>query len=337
MKILTNMILSILMSIFPFYLSLSQVNQTSETPNDLIITPGEVTITQIEYDGLTRDYRYYIPNNFDIEKKHPLILVLHGYNQPIETMVMTFEPAHPNADADGTVIVYPVSTGSMETMNLAWNTIYGNLGQTDQVDDIGYLTFLIDLFIEKLNCDPDRVYITGTSMGGAMTYTLSCYIPDKLAAVAPVIMQTGINLIEQFQDAKPLPIMIITGSADPLVPQSGLSGSQFAVASMVDNIHYWKNRNGITATAVVSDLPNPCTEVTDSVETPSRIQKYVWESAEGNEIIWLNVINGGHWLPIYVDGNPIDPSAFGINMGTWNCDFNGAAAIYEFLLSHKRQ
>lgn len=154
-----------------------------------------------------------------------------------------------------------------------------------------------------------------------------------------MIMQTGIKLIEQFQDARPLPIMMVTGSADPPVPQSGYGNEQFGVASMVDNIHYWKNRNHITGTAIVSDLPNPCTEITDSVETPSWIQKYVWESAEGNEMIWLNVIkiNGGHWLPIYMDGNPIDPSTFGIHMGTWNCDFNGAVAIYEFLLSHKRQ
>ncbi|MCJ7813023.1 hypothetical protein MUP95_06885, partial [bacterium] len=102
MKIYSKMIVSCSILIFPFHLCSSQVNQTSKTENDPIIAPGEVTITQIEYDGLPRDYRYYVPNHFDIEKKHPLILVLHGYNQPIETMVMTFEPAHPNADSDGT-------------------------------------------------------------------------------------------------------------------------------------------------------------------------------------------------------------------------------------------
>jgi polyhydroxybutyrate depolymerase len=300
-------------------------------------TPGEVTLAQIEYDGLNRDYRYYVPRGFDLEKKHPLILVLHGYNQPIDTMVRGFAPTHPNADKDGTVIVYPAATGSMEQSNLAWNTTYGRLGSTDKVNDIGYLTFLIDLFLKKLNCDPDRVYVTGTSMGGAMTYTLSCYIPQKLAAIAPVIMQMGKPLVEKFPDAKPLPIMMITGTADPLVPPSGLSGDRFAVVPMVENIHYWKNRNHIKGTAVVSDLPDLCTEKTNGVDTPSSIKKYVWESAAGNEIIWLNVINGGHWLPAYFDGKAIDPSTFGINMGTWNCDYNGAVAIYKFLLSHKRQ
>ncbi len=188
-------------------------------------TPGEVTLAQITYGGRTRDYRYYVPRGFDMAKQHPLILVLHGYNQPIDSMVRTFAPAHSNADKDGTIIVYPVSTGSMEQNNLAWNTTYGRLGLTDDVNDIGYLTFLMDLFLRKLNGDPDQVYVTGTSMGGAMTYTLGCYIPERLAAIAPVIMQMGKPLVEKFPHAKPLPIMMITGTADPLVPASGLSGA----------------------------------------------------------------------------------------------------------------
>jgi hypothetical protein len=65
-------------------------------------------------------------------------------------------------------------------------------------------------------------YVTGTSMGGAMTCTLSCYIPEKIAAIAPVIMQMGIALIEEFKNVKPMPVMIINGSHEPLVPEWGL-------------------------------------------------------------------------------------------------------------------
>lgn len=59
-------------------------------------------------------------------------------------------------------------------------------------------------------------------------------------------------------------------------------------------------------------MPDRCTEKTDGVETPSSIKKYVWESADCNEIIWLTVLNGGPWLPAYFDGKVTDPTTFGM-------------------------
>lgn len=308
-------------------------NKVVSQAQDLNYTMGEITIAQVVFDGINRDFRYYVPKNFNKNKKHPLILVLHGYNQPIDTIISGYSSIHLKADSDGTVIIYPVATGSMEEKNLAWNTKYGSLGNAGKVDDIGYIAFLIDMFTEKMNCDPDRIYITGTSMGGAMTYALSCYIPEKIAAIAPVIMQMGTALIEEFKNAKPMPVMMINGSQDPLVPEWGLSGERFGVVPMVDNIHYWKNRNDISGTATVSDLPDTCEEITDKKPTPSKIRKYVWKGPDNNDIIWLHVINGGHWLPGYFDGKAIDPGTFELKMGTWNCDYDAAVAIYDFFIS----
>lgn len=295
-------------------------------------TEGEIAISQVEFDGIKREFRSYVPKNFSRDIKHPLILVLHGYNQPIDTIISGYSSMHFKADRDGTVIIYPVGTGSMEEKNLTWNTKYGSFGNAGKVDDIGYLSFLIDLFVGEMNCDPDRVYVTGTSMGGAMTYTLSCYIPEKIAAIAPVIMQMGTALIEDFKNAKPMPVMIINGSQDPLIPEWGLSGDRFGVVPMVDNIHYWKNRNKISVTARISDLPDICEEITDKMPTPSKIRKYMWKGPNNNDMIWLNVINGGHWLPGYFDGKAIDPGTFELKMGTWNCDYDAAAAIYDFFM-----
>lgn len=293
---------------------------------------GEITVARVEFDGIKREFRYYVPKNFSKDIKHPLILVLHGYNQPIDTIISGYSSMHLKADTDGTVIVYPVATGSMEEENLAWNTKYGSLGNAGKVNDISYLAFLIDSFTAKMNCDSDRVYVTGTSMGGAMTYALSCYIPEKISAIAPVIMQMGTALIEKFNNAKPMPVMIINGSQDPLVPEWGLSGERFGVVPMVDNIHYWKNRNKISTAAQVSNLPDLCEEITDKMPTPSKIRKYVWKGPNHNDMIWLNVINGGHWLPGYFDGKAIDPGTFELKMGTWNCDYDAAVAIYDFFM-----
>jgi hypothetical protein len=63
----------------------------------------------------------------------------------------------------------------------------------------------------------------------------------------------------------------------------------------------------------------------------------VWASPDGNEMIGLHVLNGGHWLPRYEEGRPKDPAIWGLKLGNWNCDYDGAVAIYKFLLSHKRK
>jgi len=311
---------------------------------------GKVTDTKIQYDNLPRRVLYYIPKNFTLKAKHPLIFIIHGFNQPIETIVSGYGTEQAKADADGTILVYPGSTGSFEKRSLAWNTRYGSYSKTtfpevDKVDDIGFFSYLIDLFVSELNCDPDRVYVTGMSLGGAMTYTLSCYIPEKLAAIAPVIMQMGTRLAKQCTPAKPLPVMIINGTADPLVPNAGNNQDPatewLPILSINDTISFWKIRNGITGSPTKTDLPNPVTEVFKGKETPSNIEKYVWSSPNGNEIIWLKVMNGGHWLPTYAGGKALDASNLGgfdgSYMGNYNCDYDASGGIYDFLLSHTRK
>jgi polyhydroxybutyrate depolymerase len=316
---------------------------------ELQYTAGRITDTEIEYDGLKRRYLYYIPNHFKPNAKHPIIFILHGFNQPVETIVSGYSAMQARADKDGTILIYPVATGSFEKKSLAWNTRYGSFAhtafpETEKVDDVGFISYLIDVFLDNLNGDPDRVYITGTSLGGAMTYALSCYIPERLAAIAPVIMQVSAKTVDQFQKAKPLPVMIITGTADPLVSAAGNNGSDKDMLSIVStdaNISYWKVRNGVSSEPIETVLDDKVTEVFKGVPAPSHIIKYNWKSTTGNDIIWLKVINGGHWLPTYADGKAMDASNLngfdGTYLGNLNCDYMASEGIYEFLLSHRRK
>lgn len=316
---------------------------------ELEYTVGQITDTEIEYDGLKRRYLYYIPKNFNSMVKHPLIFILHGFNQPVETIVSGYSAMQAKADADGTILIYPVATGSFEKNSLAWNTRFGTFAntafpETEGVDDVGYISHLIDVFLTNMNVDPDQVYVTGTSLGGAMTYALSCHIPERLAAIAPVIMQVSTKIVDEFQKAKPLPIMIITGTTDPLVSARGNNGTDKDMLSIVStdaNIAYWKVRNGISSDPEKTVLADRVTEVFKGVPTPSHIIKYSWKSAKGNDIVWLKVVNGGHWLPTYADGKALDASNLngfdGSYMGNLNCDYMASEGIYEFLLSHKKK
>jgi hypothetical protein len=92
---------------------------------------------------------------------------------------------------------------------------------TDNIDDVGYLSSLIDLFIRDFNGDPKRVYFSGSSNGGMMTYRLSCDIPEKIRAIAPFVSTISPGVAREFANAKPIPIIITSGTADSVIKWNG--------------------------------------------------------------------------------------------------------------------
>jgi polyhydroxybutyrate depolymerase len=322
---------------------------SGDTPDvKLDYVTGAMNQATVEHGGLTRRFLYYIPNGYDPDVPHPVIVGLHGFNHDVENLAnQTYGSMHPLADRDGTLLLFPESTGSLADETYSWNPLYaGDMPIYDglsRVDDVGYITALIDLFIGELNGDPDRVYVTGTSMGGAMTYALAAHVPGKLAAIAPVIMQVGRLHAARFQDAPPIPVMIITGTTDPLVDPAGMPDNPaIPNVSQSANVEYWKRRNGVSGPGIHTSLPSPVLERFNGEAVDSHIERFAWaaDGADRAEVVYIEVVNGGHWLPIATDA-ALDPSMDlgefdGTYLGVWNNDWDGAAAIYDWFMEHVR-
>ena len=314
-----------------------------------LFTEGKITgRMSIEHGGLTREFMMYAPNGFDPAQKHPIMMILHGFNQPIEYMHLSYTTMSDKADQDGTIIIYPKATGESRERNLAWNTtFYGNTQKElglENVDDVDYLSTLFDVLISELNGDSERLYVHGVSMGGAMTATLSCHLQDRLAAIAPMIMTMGWNLIDEFPNAKPIPIMTLTGTEDPVVSSEGTPEEMkkdmsvgLSVVSYERNIEYWKKRNGQSGDGEMTLIPDVNTEIFMGEEHNSYVEKYSWTDPSGTELYWFNVVNGGHWKPTLSE-EVFDPVNFnGMDLsrnGNCNQDFDAAGAIYDFFMSH---
>jgi polyhydroxybutyrate depolymerase len=174
-----------------------------------------------------------------------------------------------------------------------------------------------------------------------MTYLLSCRMPERLAAIAPALMQVSRAIVQDCSDATPLPLMIVTGTADFLVPETGTTG----IVSTADNIAFWKSRNKIHGDPKTAALADPVTEMFRGKPAPSHILRHIWAGSGDNEIIWLEVVNGGHVMPMFQDGKATDPATLPgpppsndmTFLGHVNEDYDAALGIYEFLLSHKRR
>jgi len=124
---------------------------------------------------------------------------------------------------------------------------------------VGYLSALIDLFILDFKANAKRVYFSGSSNGGMMTYRLSCDIPDKIRAIAPFISTISPNVAREFSQAKPIPIIITSGTADSIIKWNGGTIKVTrtpVILSGDENVAYWVARNGVRKKAKITNLPD---------------------------------------------------------------------------------
>ncbi|MGW0007140.1 alpha/beta hydrolase family esterase [Nocardia grenadensis] len=87
--------------------------------------------------------------------------------------------------------------------------------------DIGYLADLLTEVESTLCVDTRRIYATGLSMGGFTTSSLGCQVADRLAAIAPV---AGLTDFDWCTPARPVPVIDLHGTADPIVAYEGGTG-----------------------------------------------------------------------------------------------------------------
>lgn len=114
----------------------------------------------ITVDGLTRQYRVYVPPIYDGSPPAPLVLAFHMYTGSGRTMAWT---THLNriADREGFIVAYP------EGYKMSWADGSGQFAaDLAQVDDLVFVTTLIDALSERFAIDAGWVYATGFSNGG---------------------------------------------------------------------------------------------------------------------------------------------------------------------------
>ncbi len=281
--------------------------------------PGIHTDTD-KYGGLDRKYMYYIPQGYNEKVKLPVVFFLHGMGASAQIGVNVLGPQfHARAERDKAIVVYPDATSKH------WNDkLGGSYPLTDSVDDVAYITALIDLFIKDFKGDPSRIYVSGSSNGGMMTYRLSVDIPEKITAIAPFVSAISPQVAEQFAHAKPIPIIITSGTADTVIKWDGgrvnvtrtprlLSGDQ--------NVAYWVKRNGASSKPKIRVLPDVEPGDKSTVEVQQYNGKY--------DVVLYKIINGYHQHPTIRE--PGKPLVSGKNM-----DYNSFERVWDFMLSYKK-
>ena len=174
------------------------IYKTPEDPNTFV--------RSFTYDDLERTYRIHIPPSLPENASTSLLFVLHGGGGTGENMERTLTLGGFNklADKHKFIVVYP------DGIERHWNDgrIVNNTAHQKKIDDVGFLSALIDNLIEEFNGDPKRIFFTGISNGAMMSYRLAFDIPEQIAAIAPVAGAIPTDIIPENISGSPVLCMV---------------------------------------------------------------------------------------------------------------------------------
>jgi len=185
-------------------------------------------------NGLERTALVTVPDSVDLNVPVPLLLNFHGVIATSE-IIQSVTGMPEKAEAEGFITAAPQGIGR------SWNAgVCCGDAQAQNIDDVGFTRDLVAALKEEYRIDPDRIYATGFSNGGAMVFRLACEAADLFAALAPV---GGSMAVAPCRPARPLPLLIINAVQDPLVPY-GLATASF---------NLWRDYNDCSGEPVVSE------------------------------------------------------------------------------------
>ena len=283
---------------------------------------GAMTKLIIKSGGMARVCYVHRPKDFSNKKKYPLVLILHGGGG---NALQVAEHCKFNIIADkyGFIAAYP------QSINKHWNDgrkVPKHKEQDSKISDVAFIASAVEAIKTKFPVNSNRVYAVGISNGGFMCQRLAVEKADKFAAVASIA--ASLPLCWKNSSPGKISILLINGTADPLVPYNGgtvtirifgVKINRGKILSTDKTVNFWLKHNKINTLPVISDIE-------DKVSSDDcHAVRFDWrEPKSGRRVSLIKVINGGHtWpgthkkLPKRIVGNVCD-------------DFNATEVVWLF-------
>ena len=275
----------------------------------------------LTHDGIERTYQLHLPAA--TAAKLPLIVALHGIEQTIRQFKFWL-PLDPVADRDGFAVVYPVAVdGRWSYGRPIIDPMPSRSGRP--VDDVGFLRDLIGTLVRDRIADPARIYVTGLSRGGLMSFTAACTMSDLIAAVAPLI--TGMTE-HQRDDCRPqrlVPMMVLAGTNDPVQVYDGWIEQQGRLLSVPETMEFWRRLHGCKGQ---DERMLPHRDPAD----PTHVEVIDWlDCRAGAPLRLYRVHGGGHRIPKLSEDRRQDE-----DNGVRSRDLDTPTEIWAFFKDYRR-
>lgn len=244
--------------------------------------PAGKTSISLDFGGITRTAIIFVPKSYVPGTEMPLVLNLHGSESTAEGQENNSH-MDSTAEANGFIVVYP------NGVNKEWNDGRSyTKDRTGNADDVGFIKKLVETVSNGLNTNSHKVYAVGMSNGGMMAHRLACDATSTFAAIGDVAGAMPTDLKNTCRPSGKIPVMIIHGTTDPIVPINGgdLKSGRGSVLAASDAVKYWAGINGVSgqvSSAFMADTVNDGTGLS--------LTHY------GNTVYFYEVVNGGHTWP----------------------------------------
>jgi polyhydroxybutyrate depolymerase len=278
-------------------------------PPTTTTTTSTSTTTTLPGDLTSRPYASVVPPSYQPGTPTPLLVMLHGYgaNAALEDFYLGLTAA---ANAKG--FLYALPDGTLDGFGKDfWNATdaccnFGNL----PVDDVAYVSAIIDDMSAKYTVDPKRVFVLGHSNGAFMAYRLACDLASKVVGIVSLAGATWSD-VTKCQPALPVSVLEIHGTSDETIAYAG--GSILVpFPSAATSVATWAGYDG-------------CSPAIDTTQPPLDLERNLpgaettigaYSGCQASTAVELWSVQGGGHIPGFVPAW-FDP-------------------VYDFLMAHPR-
>ena len=273
----------------------------------------------LQHQNYQRQYIVHLPPGYNNNSPTPAVIVLHGGSGNYQS-VQGFTQMNFVSNQNDFLAIYPQGIGNAPP-GYSWADGRNTTADQAGIDDVGFMSKLIDTLYNDYNIDTNRVYICGFSNGGFMTQRLACETPELFAAIGGLGCSIDTNLIQTCNPNQAVPMAYFSGTADPEVPYNGGAMNNPIVTPIVaidTAVQFWvKNNNCQTAEPVVN-IPDNVPEDSSTVE----LYKYTDCDCDA-DFYFYKIINGGHTWP----GVPVPQFP---QLGNTNEDIHASYLLWDF-------
>lgn len=267
--------------------------------------------------GRTRSYLLHLPPGPRVPR--PLVVLLHGRsgNGAGEARLSSFDAI---ADSVGALVAYP------DGYHRSWADGRGATpADRAGVDDVAFFRALVGDVAARWPVDSSRIYVAGMSNGGFMTERLVCDAADLIAGAGVVAATLGKTLAARCHPVRPVPVLTINGTDDPLVPYAGgtLGGGRGEVLGAEASLTAWAAWNRCTGTPRVR-------EGADTAGDGTTVSERRYACPGGADVVGITIVHGGHAWPA---GPQYLPKAF---IGASSRNLDGSRTLWTFFAAHRR-
>ena len=203
--------------------------------------PG--TSQSLHLPDTDRQYRLYIPANYDKNKPTPLYFSFHGASGNMLKEEALSQFSNPQFNPNG-IAIYP------DSKNGYW--LSHPKAETSRPNDLDFTNDLLNHMEEKLCIDTSRVYSAGKSNGGGFTGVIACNatVGSRFAAFAAVSGAwydtddiEGAGPCAPAEREEGYPFLEFHGTTDTTAPIDGNTKSDPKLP-VIDILQGWAARNG---------------------------------------------------------------------------------------------